>query len=313
MYNDEISIFGKYLEIINEAKGVGTRIFGRGTGLSIKDVGTTGMSPEEDERLKSIKRDVKTSEALSENQYIDFDQIHNDAPPEIQKALKQFKKETVYHDRRSGEMSGRFVETTPDNTKDYITYDIDLPIIIAHANDYVVGRKPISRLATKGAKYYMLKHIEHMKNVPMWIEKLKDKFKNDDVDSIDINRIIDYSSSQEAWEYTNRMKRVRGGTGFRRQGVGLKPRALGGFGSEAPLMPKGTSSRELKDLEQRLPDVTTAILQTPDTEKLNAYEPQSKGIQDILKKPKEEPKKKPAKKKKVTKESYEPFIKVIPF
>ena len=298
MINDEIFIFGKYLEIINEAmmspersektpeEKTATRKFGLTTGVKADTSTKWEMSPGEFGKGTDENRQKAAENAIRDNRFLDLNEIVDGLSPI---AKDEFDRGILN-----------------DPVLQYRVYWFDIPRVINYLS---LAKTTLfkSKQAKLAADEIEDRVIQYFKSEPYWRKRLGFKLMGS-------KEQIENLSKQEYNEWTYSIPKVAtagGGTGSRLKATSIKPRTdIEGRGGEASIV----SPRRSENIEDRVPTATTALPQTPDTRKLNDYEPQSKGIQDILKKPKKKstPKnKKPS--KKVTKESYEPFIKVIPF
>jgi len=304
MYNDENGIFGEYLRVIEEAmmspersekspeEKTATRKFGLTTGVKADTSTKWEMSPAEFWKGTDENRQNAAEEAIRDNRFLDLSELVDSLSPV---AKDEFDKGILN-----------------DPVLQYRVYWFDIPRVINYLS---LAKTSLfkSKQAKIAADRMEDRVIEYFKKEPYWRKRLGFKLMGS-------KEQLENLSKQEYNEWTYSIPKVAtagGGTGSRLKTTSIKPRTdVEGRGGEASIV----SPRASENIEDRVPTATTVLPQTPDTKKLNAYEPQSKGIQDILKKPKEETKKKTSpkkkttsKKKKVTKESYEPFIKVIPF
>lgn len=304
MFNDEKSIFEKYLDIITEAmmspeesgkspeEKTATRKFGLSTGIKADTSTKWEMSPAEFWRGTDETRQNAVEDAIQNNKFLDLKEIIDSLP---QSAKDEFD---------NGLLNDPLLQ--------YRVYWFDIPRVI---NYLTLAKNTLfnSKQAKIAADKIEDKVIQYFKSEPYWRKKLGFKLMGD-------KQQIENLSKQEynQWHYSiPKVATSGGGTGSRLKVTSIKPRTdVEGRGGEASIV----STRPSEKIEDRVPTATTAIPQTPETKKLNDYIPQSQGIQDIIKTPEKrtkqtsKPKKKTTKpKKKITKESYQPFIRLIPF
>lgn len=295
MFNDKSNIFSKYLEIIEEAfarkKGSpsqgsgGTSKFGRTTGVKADTSTKPASSPKAEKNRRDFIYNTSIEEAINDGRLLDINSELSDNK-DVSNFLKEMDK-----------IGGKHILN--NNEGGLVVYWMDYPKVVAFLSDK----------GNKGANILKSAFIEKMKSDPVWSRKLGFK-------KFSPKAIEEFSKDQENWWYSMPMKEVEGGTGVRQQGSFLGVRTDDkGRGGKANIMPTGNSGEGLR--KRFGPLGVDAPIQagegSPDEAPrtpLKGYQPRSKGIGRILAKPSNKPK---PKRSKIKKESYEPFIKVIPF
>lgn len=329
-------VFDRFVDRGNRG-GSGGQRFGGGVSLAGKGFGKKNLTSDmKEKQLDDAKRQEKIDISLSNDFFSDLKKLADEAP---QKYIENF----IAFFEELDEISGSHVLRHDDK---YIVFDFELSNRIANLaeleHDFL--KDP---LAVPAARYLKNKLIERMLDIPAWYFRLKDSgmdIPDGKPNGVLLLRIDHWCKKPENKHYNLPVDVFEDGTIRRKTSFVDYKSHEGGEKIQADIMPSGDSDSERRNFERRGIETSAPIEGNPDTPYLpkrntpediapSIGEPERERVDDepmlppkaVRKyKPKPirttpttpkviKPKPKKTETKALKKESYERFIKLIPF